>query len=137
MLLLDWVLLINIRVHFEWNPSPEGRAIVSLPKDLLPVPGCQRAEPGPLWLLTTNGFYILQSGSYTRIIKSPRYTGGDFMFLYRYVRCRHRWRRSCRPQILVHTITFEQLFLFFSINHFFSDSDRVTSDVRVPSTHLV
>ena len=38
------------------------------------------------------------------IIKSPRYTGGDFMFLYRFVR-----RRRC-PQLLVHAITFEQLF---------------------------
>ena len=41
------------------------------------------------------------------IIKSPRYTGGDFMFLYRFVRRR-------RPQILVHAITFEQLFGFLS-----------------------
>ena len=39
------------------------------------------------------------------IIKSPRYTGGDFMFLYRFVRRR-------RLQILVHAITFEQLFGF-------------------------
>ena len=37
------------------------------------------------------------------IIKSPWYTAGDFMFLYRFVR---------RPQILVHAITFEQLFGF-------------------------
>ena len=48
------------------------------------------------------------------IIKSPQYTGGDFMFLYRFVR-RRRCRRRCRrrrrrPQILVHAITFEQLF---------------------------
>ena len=43
------------------------------------------------------------------LIKSPRYTRGDFMFLYRFVR-RHRRRR--RPQILVHAITFEQLFGF-------------------------
>ena len=41
------------------------------------------------------------------VIKSPRYTGGDFMFLYRFVRRR-------RPQILVHAITFEQLFGFLS-----------------------
>ena len=41
--------------------------------------------------------------------KSPRYTGGDFMFLYRFVR-HSRSRR--RPQILVHAITFEQLFGF-------------------------
>ena len=46
------------------------------------------------------------------IIKSPRYTGGDFMFLYRFVR--RRRRRRCRPQILVHAITFEELFGFFS-----------------------
>ena len=46
------------------------------------------------------------------VIKSPRYTGGDFMFLYRFVR-RHRRRRHHRrrrPQILVHAITFDQLF---------------------------
>ena len=41
-------------------------------------------------------------------IESPRYTGGDFMFLYRFVRRRRRRRRR-RPQILVHAITFEQL----------------------------
>ena len=41
------------------------------------------------------------------LIKSPQYTGGDFMFLYRFVRRR-------RPQILVHAITFEQLFGFLS-----------------------
>ena len=41
-----------------------------------------------------------------KVIKSPRYTGGDFMFLYRFV-------RSCRPQLLVHAITFE-LFGFLS-----------------------
>ena len=43
------------------------------------------------------------------LIKSPQYTGGDFMFLYRFVR-----RRRRRPQILVHVITFEQLFGFLS-----------------------
>ena len=43
------------------------------------------------------------------LIKSSRYTGGDFMFLYRFVR-----RRRRRPQILVHAITFEQLFGFLS-----------------------
>ena len=57
------------------------------------------------------------------LIKSPQYTGGDFMFLYRFVR-RHRRRRRRRrsrrrrrrrrPQILVHAITFEQLFGFLS-----------------------
>ena len=45
------------------------------------------------------------------VIKSARYTGGDFMFLYRFVR---RRRRRRRPQILVHAITFEQLFGFLS-----------------------
>ena len=49
------------------------------------------------------------------VIKSPRYTGGDFMFLYRFVRrCRRRRRRRRRPQILVHAITFEHLFGFLS-----------------------
>ena len=47
------------------------------------------------------------------IFKSPQYTGGDFMFLYRFVRRRLRRRRR-RPQILVHAITFEQLFGFLS-----------------------
>ena len=46
------------------------------------------------------------------LIKSPQYTGGDFMFLYRFVRRRRRRRR--RPQILVHAITFEELFGFLS-----------------------
>ena len=41
------------------------------------------------------------------IIKSPRYTGGDFMFLYWFV-----WHR--RPQIVVHAITFQQFFGFLS-----------------------
>ena len=45
------------------------------------------------------------------IIKSPRYTGGDFMFLYLFVP-RRRSRR--RPQILVQAITFQQLFGFLS-----------------------
>ena len=54
------------------------------------------------------------------VIKSPQYTGGDFMFLYLFVRrrCRRsrrrRRRRRRRPQILVHAITFEQLFGFLS-----------------------
>ena len=42
------------------------------------------------------------------VIKSPQDTGGDFMFLYRFV------RRRRRPQILVHAITFEQLLGFLS-----------------------
>ena len=49
-----------------------------------------------------------------KIIKSPQYTGGDFMFLYRFVRRRRRRRRRRRPQILVHAITFERLFGFLS-----------------------
>ena len=49
---------------------------------------------------------------YKEIIKSPQYTGGDLMFLYRFVR--RRSRRRWRPQILVHAITFEQLFGFLS-----------------------
>ena len=49
------------------------------------------------------------------VFKSPQYTGGDFMFLYRFVRRRRRRsRRRSRPQILVHAITFEQLFGFLS-----------------------
>ena len=52
--------------------------------------------------------------SWLLIIKSPRYTGGDFMFLYRFVRRRRRRRRRRRPQILVHAITFEQLLGFLS-----------------------
>ena len=60
------------------------------------------------------------SPEYTYVIKSPQYTGGDFMFLYRFVRRRRRRRRRSRrrrrrrPQILVHAITFEQLFGFLS-----------------------
>ena len=38
------------------------------------------------------------------------------MFLYRFVR-----RRRCRPQILVHAITFEQLFSFLSFLSFWHD----------------
>ena len=37
------------------------------------------------------------------VLKSPRYTVGDFYVLYRFVRRR-------QPQVLVHAITFEQLF---------------------------
>ena len=52
---------------------------------------------------------------YLEFIKSPQYTGGDFMFLYRFVRRRRRLRRRRRrPQIVVHAITFEQLFGFLS-----------------------
>ena len=49
-----------------------------------------------------------------KLIKSPQYTWGDYMFLYRFVRRRRRRRRRRRPQILVHAITFEQLLGFLS-----------------------
>ena len=42
----------------------------------------------------------VQAADIFLFIKSPWYTGGDFMFLYRFVRSRRR------PQILVHAITF-------------------------------
>ena len=42
------------------------------------------------------------------VIKSPRYTGGDFIYLYRFVRRHRRRHRRRRSQILVHAITFEQ-----------------------------
>ena len=48
------------------------------------------------------------------IFKSPRYTRGDLMFLYRFVRRHRRRSRHRRPQILVHAITFKQLFGFLS-----------------------
>ena len=48
------------------------------------------------------------------LIKSPRYTRGDFIFLYRFV----RRRRRRRLKILFHAITYEQLFRFLS---FFDD----------------
>ena len=60
-----------------------------------------------LWLWMTWYQGINRHG--TDLIKSPRYTGGDFMFLYRFVcRC-HR-----RLQIIFHAITFEQIFGFLS-----------------------
>ena len=58
-------------------------------------------------------FHLHSNNQSTSLFKSPRYTGGDFMFLYRFVRCRRRrW-----PQILVHAITFEQLFGFLYFWH--------------------
>ena len=45
----------------------------------------------------------------SHLFKSPRYTGGDFIFLFRFGR-----RRRRRPQILVHAMTFEPLFRFLS-----------------------
>ena len=44
--------------------------------------------------------------NYDILIKSPRYTGGEFMFLYPFVRRRRRWH------ILAHSIVFEQRFGF-------------------------
>ena len=58
------------------------------------------------WLLTI--FKLVPYKCNIIVIKSPQYTGGDFMFLYRFV------RRRRRTQILVHVITFEQLFGFLS-----------------------
>ena len=56
-----------------------------------------------------NGTWLYVLGSF--VIKSPRYTGGYFMFLYWLVRrCRSRRRR--RPQTFVHAIAFEQRFRF-------------------------
>ena len=63
------------------------------------------------WWPGTINFHICQCTD--DIIKSPQYTGGDFMFLYRFVHRRRRRRRR-RPQILVHAITFEQLLGFLS-----------------------
>ena len=57
---------------------------------------------------------IMQKSKLIVLIKSPRYTGGDIMFLYRFLRRRMRRRRRRRPQIPVHAITFEQLFGFLS-----------------------
>ena len=65
------------------------------------------------WMTKNNYFGV--NSALPLIIKSPQYTGGDFMFLYRFVRRRHRRRHRRlrrRPQILVHAITFEQLFGF-------------------------
>ena len=62
--------------------------------------------------LQLSGLPELTEIGYTKcFIKSPRYTRGDFMFLYRFVR-----RRRRRPQIVVHAITFEQLFGFLSFS---------------------
>ena len=66
-------------------------------------------RPHPVELLSMPALPAFLPSPVAIIIKSPRYTGGDFMFLYRLVR-----HRRCRPQILVHAITFEQLFGFLS-----------------------
>ena len=55
------------------------------------------------WILYLRNVWI----SAIRLLSHPG-TGGDFMFLYRFVRHRRR------PHILVHAITFEQLFGFLS-----------------------
>ena len=55
--------------------------------------------------ILNNGYVMNLKPQNKSIIKSPRYTGGDFMFLYRFVR-----RRRRRPQILVHAVTFEPFF---------------------------
>ena len=60
-----------------------------------------------------NDFYLRYLFYKQNIVKSHRYTGVDFMFLYRF--SRRRVRR--RPQILVHVIHFEQLFGFLSFLH--------------------
>ena len=65
-----------------------------------------------LKLLMSDYLWSYGDHSMSTFIKSPQYTGGDFMFLYRFVRRRRRRRR--RPQILVHAITFEQLLGFLS-----------------------
>ena len=71
-------------------------------------------DPLPELMLSSQqwSFVSFISWQYEELLfKSPQYTGGDFMFLYRFVRRRSRRRR---PQILVHAITFEQLFGFLS-----------------------
>ena len=63
----------------------------------------------------SEGWWMMCTSVWTELIKSPQYTWGDFMFLYRFVRRRRRLRRRRRrPQILVHAITFEQLFGYLS-----------------------
>ena len=65
--------------------------------------------PWPIFLRLFSCDAYLSHPGIPGVIKSLRYTGGDFMFLYRFVHCRRR-----RPQILIHAITFEQLFGFLS-----------------------
>ena len=83
-----------------------GRSQLSNPSDL----PCSTLHTNMCVSICISGLYSHVSMNQI-IIKSPQYTGGDFMFLYRFVRRRHRCRR---PQILVHAITFEQLFGFLS-----------------------
>ena len=53
------------------------------------------------------------------VIKSPRYIGGDFLFLYRFIRRhrRRRCRRRRRPQTFVDAMTFEQFVGFLKFWH--------------------
>ena len=69
-------------------------------------------------------WYLFNAQCFT-LIKSPRYTGGDFVFLYRFVRRR-------RPQSFVHAITVEQFFTFLSFLVEFMDLTR-----RLPEKILV
>ena len=78
------------------------------------------------------GFYNEQAidlywfnAQYFTLFKSPRYTGVDFVFLYRFV-CRRR------PQSFVHAITVEQLVTFLS---FFVEFMNLT--FRLPERILV
>ena len=88
-----------VPIHF-WRMG-HGRVVRTLATSV-GSEGCLLDSAVASWLLAST------SWSNSLAIKSPRYTGGDFMFLYRSVRCR------CRPQILVHAITFEQLLGFLS-----------------------
>ena len=98
------------RLHNVLRPFLLRRIKTEVEKKLLPKKetkiyiGLSRMQRG-WWGLLNKNFVFLTT---KQIIKSPRYTGGDFMFLYRFVRCRRR------PQILVHAITCEQLFGFLS-----------------------
>ena len=52
---------------------------------------------GNQWFLFVKKYIAVSLYTYHNIIiKSPRYTGGDFMFLYRFVRRRRRSRRRRR-----------------------------------------
>ena len=61
-----------------------------------------------------NDFYLRYLFYKQNIIKSHRYTGSDFMFLYRFS---HRRRRCRRPQILVHVIILNNFLDFFHFLH--------------------
>ena len=99
--LVCWCIYVSLSLHelSQWNPKSQfgnwNRKWNSLHK------------PNLHWYMKP---CFIMFGHPMVIIKSPQYTGGDFMFLYRFV----RRRRRRRPQILVHAITFEQLFGFLS-----------------------